>query len=302
VAAWPLVAFVLWDAWPQSRLLSAKKPFLRLSFALTAAIIIVVAVQLILNQSLGLIAKRADPWQATSNFDLAAISIVKNTLLFSKEAGVARKGVRPKDLLRVYSPTDHLQLYYGCINDGGQRCRHALRRAHSPKQLAALKRDWFKAILKHPNEYFQHRLRVYAPLIGITGQHSVTTYFQDSIDENPFGLKMPRNRWRDAYSSRLREWSRSPLYAVWIYLAFALILFGSGLGLWASGRSPIVAALAGSGLAYHATYFFFTGSPDFRYSVWTILVTLLAACSLLFEREEPAESEHIETRIPPMNH
>ncbi|HEY0469316.1 MAG TPA: hypothetical protein VGC79_34230, partial [Polyangiaceae bacterium] len=116
--------------------------------------------------------------------------------------------------------------------------------------------------------------------------------FSTGIRRNPLGVPITRSEAGTAAVKLLSGLPIFPFYATWLYalIECALLVVGA-FDFFKRGR-PLCLCLSLSGLLYLLTFFFATGAPDFRYSVWTILTTLLAACSLAgLEGWSSAESD-----------
>lgn len=64
-----------------------------------------------------------------------------------------------------------------------------------------------------------------------------------------------------------------------LIVALSALLVASAVAFFRGGGA-LALALSASGLIYHATYLLLSSSDDYRYSLWTILCTLLTACAL----------------------
>jgi len=108
------------------------------------------------------------------------------------------------------------------------------------------------------------------------------------ISRNPLGVPLTRSEAGTAVVELLTALPKFPFYATWLYALLELALLVIGTFDFLKRGRPLCLCLSLSGLLYLLTFFLATGAPDFRYSVWTILTTLLAACSLV-ERKPVAE-------------
>ncbi|HET7543346.1 MAG TPA: hypothetical protein VFK05_25910 [Polyangiaceae bacterium] len=269
-AAWPLLAVPIFGA---ERLARFRKPW-QLAASLGAGLVLTLA----LHQCAALLSRKvAEPsqyWQSTPIFDLVGMSLQLDEQLIPPEAGVLGPGVTLGRLRQVYDPTDHLRLYK-CRK---KNCTPALGRTSDPAQLAVLKATWKHAILTHPGAYLAHRWLAFRQLLRL-GSRKIE--LSTGISHNPLGVPRERTAAGTAVVGLLGALPKFPFYATWFYsLLECALLVAGGFQFFKRGN-PLCLCLSLSGLLYLFTFFLATGAPDFRYSVWTILTTLLAACSLV---------------------
>ena len=160
-----------------------------------------------------------------------------------------------------------------------KHCSPVFVRVADPEHLAALRRNWLQAIKTHPGAYFRHRLRVFEPLIGIGSSPAVYS----GVPKNDLGLRYEPSALSRALTDALRSSSDTVLFRVWLYVILEALAAVVGLYLYFKRSSLLCLCLSLSGLLYLATFFLATGSPDFRYSVWTILTLLLAGVAAVAE-------------------
>ena len=268
-AAWPLLAIpffgVKWFAeW--------RRPW-----QLMAALGVGLVLALTLRQGSALLSRKiAEPteyWQMTPIYDLVGMSLQVDEMLIDAEDGILSPGVNLARLRRAYDPRDHLRLYH-CR---GKNCTPALLRTNDPAQLRALRANWQRAVVAHPRAYLAHRWRVFRELLRFEGRR---VDLSTGIGRNRLGVPTQRSEAGTFAVELLAHAPNFPFYATWFYvlLESALLVVGA-LDFFKRGR-PLSLCFSLSGLIYLATFFFATGAPDFRYSSWTILTTLLAACAL----------------------
>jgi hypothetical protein len=273
-AGWSLLALFA-AAHP---LLGKRSLALRILLAAAAAFIMTLLIHQATALSSARLAKQTNYWQTMLIFDLAGMSVQTNTNLFSQDTGSIRGDVTMKELKAAYNPREHLDLYKRCVRKRGGKCEVALRRTHDPVELRALKRNWRDAVWNHPGAYFQHRSVVYQHLIGMgVGIKSPVT----GIKGNDLGIQLAPSPFRERILKLVRGYYETPFFSVWVHLAVLSFLAGVAFMLLLQKGETLPFSLASSGLLYNASFFIFTGAPDFRYSVWTILMTLLTAIALL---------------------
>lgn len=268
-AAWPLLALPFFGLkW----LAGWRRPW-----QLLAALGVGLVLALALRQGSALLSRKiAEPteyWQMTPIYDLVGMSLQVDEMLIDPEDGILSPGVDLARLRRAYDPRDHLRLYH-CR---GKNCTPALLRTNDPTQLRALSANWKRAIKAHPRAYLAHRWRVFRELLRFEGRR---VDLSTGITRNRLGVPTQRSEAGTFAVDLLARAPNFPFYATWFYVLLqgALLVVGA-LDFFKRGR-PLSLCFSLSGLIYLATFFFATGAPDFRYSTWTILTTLLAACAL----------------------
>jgi hypothetical protein len=278
-AAWPLLAVPVFR---HPRLARWRK-----AWQLVASLALGLVLALTLRQGAALLSRSltepSEYWQSTPIFDLVGMSLQRDELLITPESGVLTPGVTLSRLRQVYDPTDHLRLY----KCGRKKCTPALARTSDPVQLRALSDSWKRAILAHPRAYLAHRWLVFRELLRLgTRKIELST----GISRNPLGVPLTRSEAGSATVELLRALPKFPFYATWFYALLECALLGIGAFDFFKRGRPLCLCLSLSGLLYLATFFLATGAPDFRYSVWTILTTLLAACSIAGVERWPAKA------------
>jgi hypothetical protein len=268
-AAWPLLAVPIFR---YQRLARWRKAW-QLSVSLAVGLVLALGLRqgaVLLSKS---VTEPSEYWQSTPIFDLVGMSLQLDELLITPESGVLTPGVTLARLRQVYDPTDHLRLYK-CRR---KNCTPALGRTSDPAQLRALSESWKRAIVAHPGAYLSHRWLVFRELLRL-GKRRIE--LSTGISRNPLGVPLTRSEAGIATVERLAALPKFPFYATWFYTLLECALLGVGVFDFFKRGRPWCLCLAFSGLLYLGTFFLATGAPDFRYSVWTILTTLLAACSI----------------------
>ena len=282
-AAWPLLAFPSFA----HRKIAHWRRIWQLFACLGAGLVLALALHQAAARLSRSVAEPSEYWQSTPIYDLVGMSLQLDEQLITPECGVLQPGVTLAQLRRVYDPTDHLRLYK-CSR---RNCTPALSRTDDPVQLRALSATWKRAILAHPGAYLAHRWLVFRELLRLgTRKIELST----GISKNPLGVPTARTDAGVAVVALLSSLPKFPFYATWLYTLVECALLVAGTVEFFKRGRPLCLCLSLSGLLYLFTFFLATGAPDFRYSVWTILTTLLAACSLV---RWPAPSP-VESTIP----
>ena len=268
-AAWPLLALPVFY---EERIARWRGPW-RLAASLGVGLLLALLLQQGAARLSRSVAEPSDYWQSTPIFDLVGMSLQLDEQLITPECGVLAPGATIARLRQVYDPTDHLRLYK-CPR---KNCTPALARTSDPAQLRVLSATWRRAILAHPGAYLAHRWRVFRELLRLgTRKIELST----GISKNSLGVPTTRTKAGTMTVDVLSSLPKFPFYATWFYALLECALLAVGAVDFFKRRRPLCFCLSASGLLYLLTFFLATGAPDFRYSVWTILTTLLAACAL----------------------
>lgn len=268
-AAWPLLALPIFNL----KRIASWRRWQQLALSLLVGLVLA----LTLRQGSSLLSRKiaapSEYWQMTPIFDLAGMSLQIDELLLKPEDGVLSPGVTLERVREVYNPRDHLRLYK-CQR---KKCTPAFGRTYDPEKLRVLGATWKRAILAHPRAYLAHRWLVFRAMLRFDSRK---VELSTGISRNRLGVPLTRSEAGTAAVELLSALPNFPFYATWFYVLLECALLAVGaLDFFRRGR-PHCLCLSLSGLIYIATFFFATGAPDFRYSTWTILTTLLAACSL----------------------
>lgn len=136
------------------------------------------------------------------------------------------------------------------------------------EQRASIAAAWRALLRDRPLAYLHHRWRAFLTVLGIDpGPYQSVWASWDTFSPYTYESR-PLQQVLQAGALRLGlSWLARP----WIYLLVVAIGFGVAL----RRRDVVAAAFAASALVSEAALFFITPTPDFRYSIW------LAVCSLL---------------------
>ncbi len=232
-------------------------------------------------------AHRSNLVQLTTAFDLAGISLQSGELVFDEGSPSLSPGTNLKKLKQSYSLQDSINLFR-CHRKG---CKPALVRLDEPAEIAALNRNWARAVREHPAAYLRHRYAVFREASGLSGRAAVVAY---RTPNNALAREFPVR----PFSRSLLDWFTSMRgtvwFSAWIYHATGLVALVASLVFYARTRSALPLAFASSGLLLTLSVFVGSGGADNRYSVWPELCVILA-CVLLAQswarRTPPSKSE-----------
>jgi hypothetical protein len=273
VAVWPLLAYPLL----QANVLSRWRPWLRWLTAMSAALVLTLALSLGLRRTLAPITEETEFWQFIPAFDLAGMSLEEDKVVIDRKTGLLTPGMGVNEIRRFYDPEYMNRLYY-CIWWNNKPCVHVFNRTRDPEKLARLQKNWLSAIGRHPVSYLKHRYKVSAALLGIEGGAGLI-YMVEYAPFSQFGSDYPPPK----RTLKLLTWIEGQVKTLWFHpwlyfgMNCALLPLTFLLYLRRGWSLPLQCAV--SGFIYMCSLFISAGSSDYRYTVWTTLSTLLAAAA-----------------------
>jgi hypothetical protein len=271
-AVWPLLVLLIIEG----PLLSQRPRWLRLLVACALALALTLVLTLGLKRVLAPFARAQNFWQRTVAFDLAGISLRTGKLVIDPRTGLLGPGMGMTEIGRQFRPDFNDSLWY-CGYADDQRCVPLFNTLYDEAQLSLLLDNWQRAIRAHPRAYLEQKLDMTARLMRVGGLEPTRRYFY--LDYAPHhdlaGTYFPPPRtvrmlgWMDLQQTWI---GFSPL----IYTVLALFLVPFTLFRHLRGGPLLPLCLTLSGLSYLLSVLLGAGGPDPRYTVWTMLCTLLA--------------------------
>jgi hypothetical protein len=279
-AAWPLLSLALLSSSFARRVPEPS----RLVAVAATSIVACGAFLFITVKALSPFAEPGNIWQLTASFDLAGISLETGTLAFDEGSPALHRGAGLKQLRRRFNLIDSLTLFR-CREHG---CIPPVVTLEAPQDLAALARNWRRAILANPGAYLKHRYAVFREATGLSGRPAQIGFGSpNSPLANAYPLPHSARRWLTWFRS-LRP---TPWFCEWNYLVVGLAALIAGAVFYARTRSALPLAFASSAISYTLSFFFASGGADYRYSVWPILGVVLSCVHLAQSwAKQPASS------------
>lgn len=162
----------------------------------------------------------------------------------------------------------------------------------SEPQRDAIARAWKTLVTRYPLAYLRDRLDSTREILELNHRPPKQVWARISGDEpliwnnepapwvdDPADWQLPL---RDAAVATGKTW----LFRPYVYLYILVLL--APLWLRRRDRDPIIAALAISAIGSECSLFFLAPTPDFRYSVWLVVVTIIAVIALVRRRVHSA--------------
>lgn len=155
----------------------------------------------------------------------------------------------------------------------------------------ARKRLWTHMVTTYPSAWFEGRLLLAKDHLGLWDDavkpwEPVGQDFYGTKDQGEaLNITSTLNGFQKWSGDKFR-WlaNETPLYKPWIYGLASLLLFG--WAIWR--RNQLVGCIVGSGLAYQFSIFLFANAPDFRFSHWMTICTLMGL-ALRYAKPAPTD-------------
>ncbi len=277
-AALPLC---LWLGWREMQALRGPTASRIAGAGLGLGMLVVVALA---SAAPGLFAtKTATPvWPVIAQWDIAAASIAEDRNLFPPRW--ADPTLTLPELRAAFNPAVNTTLY-----ETG-KVTLVYETPMSDADLAALRAAWLDLPLSHPRAYFGHRLRVARLMFGLDQaehpNHLVLSPTMVAYLDNP-PVVMNATRWHTPVQDWLQSWIDTPLFAGWIYAAFALLMLIVAAFDRRRAGTGLAMTIAASGLLLVLPLVLLSPSTDFRYINWLLSAALMAPLAWLFARRPP---------------
>lgn len=227
-------------------------------------------------------ARSLPPWAATAAWDLAAVSIAEERVLFP--AGWADPGLTVADLRRDFSPYGHLP----SLREG--QLHVDPRDAYRADQVEALRRAWRALPREHAGAYWSHRARASAALFGLAARdqpdHRVLEPVLVRFRDNPGHPTQPGGlaRWVQPQLNALVD---AAIFAPWLYLVLAAGVLArvAWRRAW-QGPRGLAATVALSMLSLALPLVVTASRTDFRQVLWVVAGGVLVAVFAAAARDE----------------
>lgn len=212
--------------------------------------------------------------------DLAALSLANGAVV---APAVTWRGAPPslEQVACVYDPRHVSALYNGRYG----ACAWRFDKVVDAESFGSILRAWRREVSRRPLAYLAHRLRVFAPALGLHGGRAC---YPLAVGHDPNGLGFEfRRTLRYDVALRLAALLAygTPLFRAWIYLG-AVALLSLRIARLPPGRRLAPAVLAASAGLYGAAYLVVGVDCAFRFGWWIVVAAALMACLVLGSRRE----------------
>lgn len=162
----------------------------------------------------------------------------------------------------------------------------------TPMQEKQLLRDWIKAVVNNPRAYVEHRLHMVGTLLNFRHRVYYPYNFAGIDQPNAYGINFTFRKIVHKISKFVfKKETKLIIYRVWPYGMAAIFLtfyclyrsfFLHKKGYF--GALPAITAL--SGIMIELPLFILAPASDYRYSIWLVFSTILAASLMLSGRNK----------------
>lgn len=210
-----------------------------------------------------------DLWPVGALWDIAAVSVAENRLLF------------PPELVDPSLTVDELKTHFVAYNNvpilNTGKIRDNISAAeYTASERAALDSAWLRLWYEHPSAMLHHRLRLSGLLFGFSPaalpDNQVFQPARVPLADNP--RIEPREpamqRWWTRLTASLVD---TPIFAMWFYVLLGL---SSLVGRERARVDPLQATVLLSGLFYLLPLPLVSPSAEFRYLSWPVFAALAA--------------------------
>jgi hypothetical protein len=244
----------------------------RKTLAATISAIVVVCVQIVVIFPAYLLNQKSEPlWPLQAQWDIAAVSVHENQLLFPPAWSSPKLTMAM--LKRDFDPSVNVPLFKsGLIYVNPYQPMRE-------QDFAALKKTWLQLPLDHPRAYWQHRWYISQNLFGLIEdtRHPNFVFALSTVNykDNPTIITSSNEQTRSVKEA-LAAMIETPFFWGWCYLTLAMLCLVYG---WRKGNT-LAAMLSLSAICYALPLIVLAPSCDFRYLGWLLQGSLLAATFL----------------------
>jgi hypothetical protein len=230
--------------------------------------ILLIVIQLILMSPAYLLKLKAEPlWPLQAQWDIAAVSVYENQLLFPP--GWVSPKLNMAILKRDFDPSVNVPLF----NSGFIYINPYY--TMSEQDYDVLKNAWLRLPIDHPAGYFHHRWYVTKNLFAWEHDPEHANFiFSPGIVEyqdNP-KIGFRQNSTTGFMQAKLLSITQTPLFFGWVYALLATLVLGRA---WRK-KNALAAMLSLSALSFALPLLVLAPSCDFRYLAWLVQGSLLA--------------------------
>jgi hypothetical protein len=200
-------------------------------------------------------------------FDLAGISVYSGSVQLPSY--MQNPPWTVEEIRKVYTPRSNVAL-------GAYPGQRAFLSPQTPAEVQETFRLWYLSILRFPDAYSLHRLKVTAAMLGLTTWQEYPYFMgiQEANPPNTFGLKLEMNGYQRLWQNILDSLAQGPLFRGYVYLSLLLIFVGLALANKSEFKT-LALVLGFSNFLNLATLAVMTGAADFRYNLWMLVCSMI---------------------------
>lgn len=241
-----------------------------ISASIVAGIMLLLASVFIFGQ---FVTQKQHFWQVLAFHDLAGISVQTDRLAIPEEL---YEGISQDIIKTHYLDYSVLSL----TKDSG-----VFRYLVDEAELDILKDAWLHGVTNETGAYLRHRKGTFTELLGAGRIHPWAPIVRDPVPAIRASVYPSiAASFQHPMRKSIYDWAvyKQPwIFEPWLFfLATIFILLALALTWWRtkalSIQIAILTTIISSGLAYEASLFFITPSPDFRYSSYMIMTTVFS--------------------------
>ncbi len=239
---------------------------------LAGSAVIVCVVQMLLMLPGPIFKLKSEPlWPLQAQWDIAAVSVHENRLLFPP--GWTSPKLSMALLKRDFNPSVNVPIFHSSLIYVNPYY------PMSEQDFKRLRTTWLRLPIDYPQAYWQHRWYVTKNLFGWRQDPAYPNYvFSPGIvayKDNP-AISAASSPQAQNVQTHLSALTETPLFYGWAYALLSVLLC---VFAW-HRRHKLALMLALSALCYVLPLIVLAPSCDFRYLVWLLLGSMLAALAL----------------------
>jgi hypothetical protein len=269
-AVWPFLAL----PFMRLQVLARLRRSFRLVVASIAGLVLAFAMTWGAERALAPLSRKTEFWQTVPVYDLAGMSLRAGELLVEPDSPVFASGMGLAEIQRLFRVNFGNALYW-CVPVSGRGCVHLFKLTRDRHELEQLSRNWLSAIAEHPAAYLEHRWKLAREMLTVNTS-GWDIYALDGAPHGPFAKQYPPTERLLRILSFFERHIWSVVYSPWVYVILSLLLLPVTLRRYLRTGAPLPLLFVLSGSAYLLSNLVGAIASDYRYSVWTILCTLLA--------------------------
>lgn len=272
-AVWPFLAL----PFMRIPIVARLRPWLRLCVGSAAALVLAFAMTRSVDRALEPLSHPTEFWQTVPVYDLAGMSVQAGKLLVDPETRVFAHRQGLKQIQRQFR-LDFGGTLYRCPSPR-PRCVPLFRYSSDPDELGQLSQNWLSAIAEHPGAYLAHRWALTRAMLTVNTSGK-ELYWTSTAPHGEFAAQYSPTRRLLWVLNLMERHIGFVAFSPWVYVVLGFLLLPWALLRYLREGEPLPMAFLFSGGAYLVSNLVGASSTTYRYCVWTMMCTLLAAFGL----------------------